>query len=676
MTIATTLSWALPNSGGFTTAANWTPAEAPTSAFDTLIAASGAAYTVSVGVPAAARSVTLSDASATLALSQTLTIGTSLTLNAGTVQVNAGGTIQAGSVLLTGAGTLFEFTSAATFGNTAFTIGNPLGATGAPFSTLANYALLDNVTLTLAASLAVTNGSGAEYYTGFNPHDQIDSKTALAFNTAGDGSAIDGSGIFLNEGGITVGDGASLTVGDGISAMSLNDKAGVIVASGGSFTINTGVTTTGTGAITLDAGGFAELGSAYAHTVTFGSGGGAKLLIDTAGQFTGTLANLTSGDIINPGTTVTNATLSATQLVLTTPSGKITYAVSTPGYTGTLLLGPPSGKGTDVIIPCFAAGTRIATAGGDRPVESLVEGDLVRTAGGAVRPVVWVGRRRMDCANHADPDLVRPIRVRAHAFGAGRPARDLLLSPDHAVFVDGLLIPVRLLVNHASIAAATEIRAVEYVHVELPAHDILLAEGLPAESFLDTGHRATLLPAGAAACPTSPDAAKMRFSRCCAPMATDAARVEPIWRRIAAAAGGPRPRMATTTDPDLRLLHGGRSLRPIMAAEGRHVFAVAGGGTARLVSRASRPSDTQPWRDDRRRLGVRVSRIVARGAGAMTLPLDDPALRAGWWEPDTEADGRWTDGDAELPVAGGTMLLELTVRPLDLYRLEMPGAAA
>ncbi len=727
MTTATTLSWALPNSGSFDAAANWTPADSPASEFDTLIAAPGS-YTVSVDAASAARSVTLSDAGATLAIGRTLGIGTTVTLSAGTLALDFGGTIHGGtivaqggstsfnggtldgvtyqgtlslaapnqtllvangitlqgsggvgpgSVALTGAGSQLEFTNAANLGDAALTIGDPAGRTGEPLSSLVNDASASTgIVLTLEASLSVINGSGADYSVGFAGNDEIDSKTALAFNAPGDASAIDGSGIFLDEGGISIGGGASLVVGDGISAMTLNDKAGVIVASGGSFTINASVTTTGTGAIALNAGGFAELGSSYAHTVTFGSGGGAKLLIDTASQFTGTLADLAAGDIINPGTTVTNATLSATQLVLTTSSGNITYAVSMPAYTGNLLLAPDaSGDGTDVVVPCFVAGTRIATVDGDRPVESLAEGDLVRTAGGAVRPVVWVGRRRVDCANHADPDLMRPIRVRAHAFGIGLPARDLLLSPDHAVFVDGLLIPVRLLVNHASIAIAKNVRTVEYVHVELPAHDILLAEGLPAESYLDTGHRATLLPSGAAVRPNPSEAAQIRFSRSCASLATDAARVEPIWRRIAAAVGGPPSGVATTADPDLRLLHRGRSLRPIRVADGRHLFAVAGGGTARLVSRASRPSDTQPWRDDRRRLGVRVSRIVARGTGEITLPLDDPALRSGWWDPDAHGDGRWTDGDAELPVASGTMLLELTVRPLDLYRLEMAGAA-
>ena len=76
--------------------------------------------------------------------------------------------------------------------------------------------------------------------------------------------------------------------------------------------------------------------------------------------------------------------------------------------------------------------------------------------------------------------------MRAGAFSEGAPRRDLLLSPDHAVYIDDVLIPIRYLVNGVSIVQQT-VDAVTYWHVELPEHDVLLAEGLPAESFLDTG---------------------------------------------------------------------------------------------------------------------------------------------------------------------------------------------
>ncbi len=76
------------------------------------------------------------------------------------------------------------------------------------------------------------------------------------------------------------------------------------------------------------------------------------------------------------------------------------------------------------------------------------------------------------------------------AFGDGLPIRDLILSPGHAVFVDGVLVPVGPLVNGATIVQE-EVESVRYFHVELDAHDVILAEGLPCESYLDDANRET-----------------------------------------------------------------------------------------------------------------------------------------------------------------------------------------
>ncbi len=138
--------------------------------------------------------------------------------------------------------------------------------------------------------------------------------------------------------------------------------------------------------------------------------------------------------------------------------------------------------------PCFVAGTRIATARGEIPVEALVEGDLALTASGATRPVRWIGHRRVFCDLRDRTEDVCPVRVTAHTFGPGRPKRDLLLSPDHALYLDGVLIPVHLLVDGVAIRREP-VQLVTYFHVELDRHDVLLAEGLPAESYCDTGNR-------------------------------------------------------------------------------------------------------------------------------------------------------------------------------------------
>jgi hypothetical protein len=107
-------------------------------------------------------------------------------------------------------------------------------------------------------------------------------------------------------------------------------------------------------------------------------------------------------------------------------------------------------------------------------------------------PIRWLGSRRIDF-----PDAAAwPVRVRKDAFGPAAPARDLLLSPDHAIFVHGALVPARYLLNGGTVVAE-RVATVEYWHLELPAHGIVFAENLAAESYLDTGNRAAF--AGGAA---------------------------------------------------------------------------------------------------------------------------------------------------------------------------------
>ena len=100
---------------------------------------------------------------------------------------------------------------------------------------------------------------------------------------------------------------------------------------------------------------------------------------------------------------------------------------------------------------CFAEGTCLATPDGPVAVEALRPGMRVLTVAGCARPVRWVGRRRVDLTRHPAPEEVCPIRVRAGALGQGVPPRDLRLSPEHALFLDGGLVPARLLVNGSSI---------------------------------------------------------------------------------------------------------------------------------------------------------------------------------------------------------------------------------
>ena len=176
---------------------------------------------------------------------------------------------------------------------------------------------------------------------------------------------------------------------------------------------------------------------------------------------------------------------------VTNDGGSVNLDGDTLGTLYTALYGSLDMGAEINFVTCFATGTRIATPGGERPVEALQVGDMVCLADGRTQPISWIGRRAIDIARHRQPDRVLPVRIAAGAFGAGMPHRDLWLSPDHAVFMAGVLIPVKYLINGQSIRQLTcsEIAQVLYWHIELPHHDVLLAENLPVESYLDTGNR-------------------------------------------------------------------------------------------------------------------------------------------------------------------------------------------
>uniref|UniRef100_UPI0026195F9E Hint domain-containing protein n=1 Tax=Rhodoblastus sp. TaxID=1962975 RepID=UPI0026195F9E len=119
-----------------------------------------------------------------------------------------------------------------------------------------------------------------------------------------------------------------------------------------------------------------------------------------------------------------------------------------------------------VTVACYCAGTLIATARGDVAVEELRIGDLVRTRSGALRPLKWIGQRAYSARFAGNnPDLL-PIRFKAGSLDENVPARDLLVSPKHAMFLDGVLIPAEHLVNGATIVQEAPGEDIHYFHLE------------------------------------------------------------------------------------------------------------------------------------------------------------------------------------------------------------------
>ncbi|WP_417725922.1 Hint domain-containing protein [Roseovarius sp.] len=151
--------------------------------------------------------------------------------------------------------------------------------------------------------------------------------------------------------------------------------------------------------------------------------------------------------------------------------------------------GPASGG-----VICFTPGTRIETPEGPRLVEELREGDCVQTRDNGAEEIQWIGSRRMTGARLFAMPRLRPIRFRAGALGINRPDAELLVSPEHRLLVRGdvaralfntpeVLVMARDLVNKDTVSVDLGSREVTYIHLLLPHHQIVWANGLETESF-------------------------------------------------------------------------------------------------------------------------------------------------------------------------------------------------
>jgi type VI protein secretion system component Hcp len=139
--------------------------------------------------------------------------------------------------------------------------------------------------------------------------------------------------------------------------------------------------------------------------------------------------------------------------------------------------------------PCYCPDTLILTDRGDVAVETLSIGDHVMTMSGAARPIRWIGRRSYSGRFAVGQKDILPICIKAGAIDDNVPRRDLWISPHHAMYLNGVLIEARNLVNGASIVQAKSIDKVEYFHIELETHDVIIAEGALSESFINDDSR-------------------------------------------------------------------------------------------------------------------------------------------------------------------------------------------
>ncbi len=297
---------------------------------------------------------------------------------------------------------------------------------------------------------------------------------------------------------------------------------------------------------------------------------------------------------------------------------------------------------------CYAAGTLIRTPRGDVPIETLSAGDVVVTASGEYRPVKWVGHRVIDCRNHSAPRAAWPIRIAADAIGPNQPSQDLLVSPAHTICVDlfgETLVHAAHLVNGASIVQV-EVDEIDYWHVELESHDLLVANNLAAESYMEMANRAFFVEGGATLSAYAAGAGRT-YDDFCRPVMQDSADLAFVRRRLIARAeaiGWTRSR-----DTDLRLVVDGETIRPAVSGDAAVFRLPAHAKDVRLVSNTFVPADVGV--SDGRRLGVSLLGLAFVGQGeTREIALDDPRLADGFHPQEAEAGAhwRWTTGELRL----------------------------
>jgi len=342
----------------------------------------------------------------------------------------------------------------------------------------------------LVSDTTLRSGGVATIYAGGHANlTYVSSGSVLEFFGAGVASntiVASGGTVYAASGGVVVG--TTVSSGGNEYVYSGGVASNTTVASGGAEKVGAGGTASGT---VVSSGGTEIISSGGTAVGTVVSSGGTEII--SSGGVTSNTTLVSGGKIdvkslafTSSGTVSWN---SSTHTLTVTEGGNVYTQVLSGSYTASdFVLTSDGSGGTDIAFLCFYPGTRIATPAGETAVEDLCVGDMVLTANGQL-PVRWLGQSHVH-TRLVDPLRSLPIRIKASALGEALPVHDLLLSPDHAVFIDGILVQAGALVNNTSIVREYDVpEQFTYYHVELATHELLLAEGVQTESFVDNVDR-------------------------------------------------------------------------------------------------------------------------------------------------------------------------------------------
>lgn len=589
------------------------------------------------------------DVLGSLALDGTLQIGL-----AGAAQADIGGALTAAATTLGTAGTLFAYgTAGVTLG--AVQDGGLLELADTAANSTGAFSLTGTAILGSGASLKVNGALSQPGMLQIGVDASLEAANIPLIGLLLDAGTLTATGaVSLNGGTIELAGGTlaagtlsltGLVEGEGVLDAPVIINNGLLYVAGAPLYLEGNVTNTGV--MVIESGAALDITGSFSSSGPINFGGTAALLtVNEAGGLAANVQNFSGSDAIDlVGVAPGLVSVSASGISIGDGLGNTLGAFGlslAAGQAPVVIL--PDGAGGALItlggeLPCFARGTRLLTPAGYRAIETLRPGDRLVTASGVARPLRWLGRRTLDLRERGLAEGM-PVLIHPGAFGPGQPARLLRLSASHAVYVAGVLVPVTHLVNGATITREQHAAAVTYYHAELDRHDILLAEGLACESYLDTGNRAGLYEELGRHCP-----ARKPFAE----IVTGGARLAAIRHRLhgLALAAGFRAQFL----PRLRAISpAGTVLPTVTTRAGRRTASLEFSRPVReilLLSNTACPADTNPDSRDRRELGLCL---------AATAPAE---LLEGWLPRAPGDEGTWMGRASRLRLHHPSMRIRL-----------------